>query len=72
MHKRHLLQHGDEISLGHVGTLENHDVRYIYRSVGAKGAQFGKKEGGMEQVGEVYVKYQFLDVYVYYPYRLDI
>lgn len=59
---RKLLRHGDEISLGHAGSLENHDVRYIFRSVGGKGAQYGKSDGKIDKVGEVYEKYQFLDV----------
>lgn len=59
---RRLLRHGDEISLGHAGTLENHDVRFIFRSVGGKGTQYGKSDGKIEKVGEVYERYQFLDV----------
>lgn len=59
---KRLLRHGDEISLGHAGTLENHDVRYIFRSVGSKGTQYGKSDGKIENVGEVYEKYQFLDM----------
>lgn len=53
--KRRLLQHGDEISLGHVGTAEHHEVRYIFRSVGCKGARF---DG--DRPGEVYERYQML------------
>jgi serine/threonine/tyrosine protein kinase RAD53 len=59
---KRLLRHGDEISLGHHGTLENHDVRYIFRSVGSKGTQYGKSDGKIGNVGEVYEKYQFLAV----------
>jgi len=59
---KRLLRHGDEISLGHHKTLENHDVRYIFRSVGSKGTQYGKSAGKIENVGEVYEKYQFLEV----------
>lgn len=57
---RRLLQHGDEISLGHAATIDNHDVRYIYRSVGRRGARSGKA-AGLEVVGEVYDRYQILD-----------
>jgi hypothetical protein len=59
---RRLLRHGDEVSLGHHATLDNHDVRYIFRSVGSKGTQFGASDGKLDNVGEVYEKYQFLDV----------
>ncbi|WVQ82632.1 hypothetical protein IAT38_004764 [Cryptococcus sp. DSM 104549] len=60
---RRMLQHGDEVSIGHPGTLDNHDVRYIYRSVGAKGSKFGAtvSKGGIETVGEVYERYQLLE-----------
>lgn len=60
---RVLLQHGDEISLGHNATMDNHDVRYIFRSVGGKGAKFGRNgsKNGIGMVGEVYERYQFLD-----------
>ncbi len=60
---RRLLRHGDEISLGHMGTLENHDVRYIFRSVGTKGSKYGKtvSQEGMAPVGEVYERYQILE-----------
>ncbi|KAK4687813.1 ser/thr/tyr protein kinase RAD53, partial [Tremellales sp. Uapishka_1] len=51
-----LLQHGDELSLGHQSTMEDHDVRYIFRSVGGKGQTVGEEK----QVGEVYERYQFL------------
>ncbi|KAK1921260.1 kinase-like domain-containing protein [Papiliotrema laurentii] len=57
---RVLLQHGDEISLGHVATLENHDVRYIFRSVGAKGMKLGRDSSRLNRVGEVYERYQML------------
>jgi hypothetical protein len=30
--------------------------------VGSKGTQYGKSDGKVENVGEVYEKYQFLDV----------
>jgi serine/threonine/tyrosine protein kinase RAD53 len=62
---RRLLQHGDEISLGHKGTLDNHDVRYIFRSVGTKGTRLGQSvsKGGLAPVGEVYERYQFLDMW---------
>ncbi|WWC57999.1 uncharacterized protein I303_100534 [Kwoniella dejecticola CBS 10117] len=58
---RRMLQHGDEISLGHSGTLENHDVRYIFRSVGAKGARMGQGSSKHDMVGAVYERYQVLD-----------
>ncbi|EIW73180.1 hypothetical protein TREMEDRAFT_37204, partial [Tremella mesenterica DSM 1558] len=57
---RRLLQHGDEVSLGCAGTLENHDVRYIYRSVGPKGSRTGGPNGP-QLVGEVYERYQILN-----------
>jgi serine/threonine/tyrosine protein kinase RAD53 len=53
---RVLLQHGDEVSLGHCATLDTHDVRYIFRSVG--GVKLGRNA---ERVGEVYERYQFLE-----------
>ena len=61
--RRTLLRHGDEVSLGHASTLDNHDVRYIFRSVGVKGAKVGQSasKGGIEAVGAVYEKYQMLD-----------
>ena len=37
VNKRQLLRHGDELSLGHAGVIDGHDVRWIYRSVGAPG-----------------------------------
>ncbi|OWT40182.1 CAMK/RAD53 protein kinase [Cryptococcus neoformans Bt1] len=61
---RRLLRHGDEISLGHAGTLDYHDVRYIYRSVGGKrlkNGQASSNSGDLEPVGQVYEKYQLLD-----------
>nr|XP_031862170.1 uncharacterized protein CI109_002584 [Kwoniella shandongensis]KAA5529242.1 hypothetical protein CI109_002584 [Kwoniella shandongensis] len=60
---RRLLQHGDEVSLGHAGTLDNHDVRFIFRSVGSKGAVMGQtaSKGGLDMVGEVYERYQMLE-----------
>jgi len=50
-----------------MGTLENHDVRYIYRSVGAKGMKHGQtvSNGGMGMVGEVYERYQILEKWVF-------
>ncbi|KAL7420282.1 hypothetical protein Q5752_005251 [Cryptotrichosporon argae] len=57
---RRLLQHGDEISLGHVGTADGHDVRYIYRSVGIKGTRYTSSNGNDDRVGEVYERYQLL------------
>ncbi|WVW81634.1 hypothetical protein I302_103629 [Kwoniella bestiolae CBS 10118] len=58
---RRMLQHGDEISLGHSGTLDNHDVRYIYRSVGNKGAKLAQGSSRHDVVGAVYERYQVLD-----------
>lgn len=61
---RRLLRHGDEISLGHAGTLDYHDVRYIYRSVGGKrlkNGQASSSSGDLEPVGQVYEKYQLLE-----------
>ncbi|WRT63500.1 uncharacterized protein IL334_000405 [Kwoniella shivajii] len=57
---RRLLRHGDEISLGHSGSLDNHDVRYIYRSVGSKGAKLGQGSKDLDMVGAVYERYQVL------------
>jgi hypothetical protein len=54
---RRVLQHGDELSLGSAKPLDGHDVRYIFRSVGGKGARYGS---GLDKVGEVYEKYQLL------------
>ncbi|GMK56962.1 hypothetical protein CspeluHIS016_0308020 [Cutaneotrichosporon spelunceum] len=56
--QRQLLQHGDEISLGHQGTADAHDVRYIFRSVGTLS---GQKAPGEGKVGEVYERYQILE-----------
>ncbi|WVR03405.1 hypothetical protein IAU60_000396 [Kwoniella sp. DSM 27419] len=58
---RRLLRHGDEVSLGHAGTLENHDVRYIFRSVGSRGVKL-EQEGSKahDVVGAVYERYQIL------------
>jgi len=60
---RRLLMHGDELSLGHPSTLDTHDVRYIFRSVGCKGTRLGQycSKGGLDMVGEVYERYQLLD-----------
>ncbi|WVQ93923.1 hypothetical protein IAU59_001001 [Kwoniella sp. CBS 9459] len=59
---RRLLQHGDEVSLGHAGTLDNHDVRYIFRSVGSKGMKLGQNGSkAPDMVGAVYERYQVLD-----------
>ncbi|ORX34954.1 kinase-like domain-containing protein [Kockovaella imperatae] len=60
---RVLLRHGDEISLGHAATLDNHDVRYIFRSVGSKGTKMGQtaSKGGLDVVGQVYERYQLLE-----------
>ncbi|OCF33166.1 CAMK protein kinase [Kwoniella heveanensis BCC8398] len=59
---RRLLQHGDEISLGHAGTLDHHDVRYIFRSVGSKGMKLGQNGSkALDMVGAVYERYQVLD-----------
>ncbi|OCF71335.1 CAMK protein kinase [Kwoniella mangroviensis CBS 8886] len=57
---RRMLIHGDEISLGHSGTLDNHDVRYIFRSVGGKGAKMGQGSSKHDMVGAVYERYQVL------------
>ena len=55
--------HGDEISLGHASTLDTHEVRYIFRSVGFKGQRVGRNgsNGKIDMVGKVYEKYQLLD-----------
>lgn len=66
--KRRVLVHGDEVSLGHASTIETqvtddgkviegHDVRYIFRSVGRKGAHL--QDGDI--AGEVYENYQMLE-----------
>lgn len=57
---RRVLQHGDELSLGSAKPLDGHDVRYIFRSVGGRGARYGTKPGQLDRVGEVYEKYQLL------------
>lgn len=44
--KRRLLQHGDEVSLGHAAAIDKHDVRWIFRSVGKKGARVGTSASG--------------------------
>lgn len=63
---RRLLIQGDEISLGHHAHLESHDVRYIFRSVGPRGAKLGSVDsGGMARVGEVYERYQILAEWVH-------
>jgi ser/thr/tyr protein kinase RAD53 len=51
---RQVLKHGDEISLGAQGELDDHDVRYIYRSVGKEGEL-------LEEVGGIFQKYTFVD-----------
>lgn len=56
--KRQLLQHGDEISLGHHSTVPGHEVQYLFRSVGTRSGQKEMKEG---KVGEVYERYQMLE-----------
>ncbi|BEI90384.1 uncharacterized protein CcaverHIS019_0304540 [Cutaneotrichosporon cavernicola] len=56
--QRQLLQNGDEISLGHQGTAESHDVRYIFRSVGTRSGGGTTRDGN---VGEVYQRYQILE-----------
>lgn len=57
--------HGDEVSLGHQAHIETHDVRYIFRSVGPRGAKLGSNTaGGMARVGEVYERYQILEEWV--------
>ncbi|KAL1407164.1 hypothetical protein Q8F55_006578 [Vanrija albida] len=53
--KRHL-DSGDEISLGHQSALDNHEVRYIFRSVGMKGGNKAQQE----KVGAVYERYEML------------
>ena len=60
---RKLLQPGDEISLGHPATMENHDVQYIYRSVGSRDARYdvGSNSGGLDMIGEIYERYQMLE-----------
>ncbi|ORY22963.1 kinase-like domain-containing protein [Naematelia encephala] len=58
---RRLLQHGDEISLGHASTLDNHEVRYIFRSVGSQGSRAGTSSSAKDMAGEVYERYQLLD-----------
>jgi serine/threonine/tyrosine protein kinase RAD53 len=54
------MQQGDEVSLGHCGSTDEHDVRYIFRSVGCRGARLGMNasKGGIDRVGEVYERYQ--------------
>jgi hypothetical protein len=52
-----MLVHGDEVSLGHPSTADNHDARYIFRSVGHKG---GDLKDGERPAGEVYERYQIL------------
>lgn len=54
--KRHLVS-GDEISLGHESAATNHEVRYIFRSVGGKG---GRRQPAEEKVGAVYERYEML------------
>ncbi|WVN85958.1 uncharacterized protein L203_101116 [Cryptococcus depauperatus CBS 7841] len=59
---RRLLQHGDEISLGHPETLDYHDVRYIYRSIGSKGSRTDtSSHETLSKVGEVFERYQLLE-----------
>ena len=58
---RRMLLHGDEVSLGHASTMDNHDVRYIFRSVGGKGQRMGRSTNQLIEVGEIYERYQLLD-----------
>jgi len=46
------------VSLGHQSTIDGHDARYIFRSVGCKGA---RHEDGERVPGEVYERYQIMD-----------
>jgi len=55
--KKHVLRHGDEVSLGSVGPVPqmNHDVRWIYKSVGKQGV------GDEGRVGEIFERFVFLE-----------
>lgn len=55
--KKHVLRHGDEISLGSMGPVPqmNHDVRWIYKSVGKQGV------GDEGRVGEIFERFVFLE-----------
>lgn len=55
--KKHVLKHGDEISLGAPGPLpaQQHDVRWIYKSVSKQGV------GDEERVGEIFERFTFLE-----------
>lgn len=57
---RRILVHGDEICIGLSGTTENHDVRYIFRSVGS----LGTIHKSTDRVGGVFEQYQILQEYV--------
>lgn len=49
---KQILTHGDEISLGSPVKTDDHDARYIFRSVGSEGER-------MNSAGAVFEKYQF-------------
>ncbi|GHJ88647.1 hypothetical protein NliqN6_5049 [Naganishia liquefaciens] len=49
---KQILNHGDEISLGSPVKTDDHDARYIFRSVGSEGER-------MNSAGAVFEKYQF-------------
>jgi hypothetical protein len=49
---KQILTHGDEISLGSPVKTDDHDARYIFRSVGSEGER-------LNSVGAVFEKYQF-------------
>jgi pSer/pThr/pTyr-binding forkhead associated (FHA) protein len=53
--RRHVLKHGDEVSLGANGPLPNmeHDVRWIFKSVGKQGV------GDEGRVGEIFERFHF-------------
>jgi len=53
--RKHVLRHGDEVSLGSNGPVLSmgHDVRWIYKSVGRQGV------GDEERVGEIFERFHF-------------
>lgn len=49
---KQILQHGDEISLGSPVKTDDHDARYIFRSVGREGER-------LDSAGAIFEAYQF-------------
>lgn len=53
--RKTILKHGDEVSLGSKLSIDDHDVRYIFRSVGRAGEV-------SERVGGIFERYHFREL----------